>query len=114
MVRSTVTASMTQPRTLLDALAAEHPCYTESAAQRYGRLHLPVAPRCNLGCNYCERAVGASALGRQGPGVAERVLTPKDACDLVGKVQHLGPLRVVGIAGPGEPLANAETFETLR
>jgi nitrogen fixation protein NifB len=46
--------------------------------------------------------------------VAERILTPENAGNLVGKVRCLGPLRVVGVAGPGEPLANPETFETLR
>ena len=47
-------------------IPAEHPCLSAQAHFRYGRIHLPVAPRCNI---------------RQ---------------------------------GPGEPLANPATLETLR
>lgn len=53
-------------------------------------------------------------MNQQGPGTADRVLTPVEACDRVESVAGLGPLRVVGIAGPGEPLANPETFSTLQ
>ncbi len=95
------------------ALAASHPCYSEEAGLRYGRMHLPVAPRCNLGCTYCERAVGRRAAALGGPGTAKRVISPREAAELVAAVAARGWLRVAGIAGPGEPLANSETFETL-
>lgn len=91
-----------------------HPCYSHAAHARYGRIHLPVAPRCNLGCNYCERRVGGMTYHAHRPAVADRVLTPKEAVEQVA--QHLieHRLTVAGIAGPGEPLHNPETFETLR
>lgn len=95
-------------------LVAMHPCYTEAAGLHHGRLHLAVAPSCNLGCRYCERRVGAHADALAGPGTATRVLSPAEANALVGEVRRDGWLRVVGIAGPGEPLANRATLATLR
>jgi len=47
--------------------------------------------------------------------VTSRVLPPEEALDLVRKVMQEHPyVKVIGIAGPGEPLANPETFEALR
>jgi len=96
------------------ALLEAHPCYTEEARLYHGRLHLAVAPQCNLGCRYCQRAIGAPAGSTGGPGTAERVLTPLEAASLVDDIHAEGWLRVVGIAGPGEPLANAATVSTFR
>jgi nitrogen fixation protein NifB len=49
------------------------------------------------------------------PGVTTKVLNPDDAMELVKKaLDEYGYIKVIGIAGPGEPLANEETFETLR
>ena len=111
-----------------------HPCFDEGAHERVGRVHLPVAPRCNIHCRYCERRTCAN-LTMQHPGWARRLLSPGEAVELVRRLaRHLarspdaestgGPRAsgdrssngrpfVVGVAGPGEPLANAETFETL-
>ncbi|MCL2141639.1 MAG: nitrogenase molybdenum-iron cofactor biosynthesis protein, partial [Methanimicrococcus sp.] len=33
---------------------AQHPCYSSEAQHKFGRLHLPVAPSCNIQCNYCD------------------------------------------------------------
>jgi nitrogen fixation protein NifB len=94
-------------------LAASHPCYTAAAAHRFGRLHLAVAPACNLSCNYCERVVGVRAAEAGGPGSADRVLSVEEAVARVAAIESRGWLRVVGIAGPGEPLANRATFEAM-
>jgi len=51
------------------------------------------------------------------PGVTSRVQTSEEALETVrtSKASEIGSkLTVVGIAGPGEPLANSATFETLR
>jgi nitrogen fixation protein NifB len=49
------------------------------------------------------------------PGVTSRVLTPDEAVAMIKKVMaQYNYIKVIGIAGPGEPLANEETFETLR
>lgn len=91
-----------------------HPCYSEGAHQHYARIHLPVAPACNIQCNYCNRKYDCSNESR--PGVTSAKLKPLQA---VKKVLHVGfkiaQLSVVGIAGPGDALANAKaTFETFR
>ena len=92
-----------------------HPCFDEEAHERVGRVHLPVAPRCNIGCLFCERRVCAN-LTMQHPGWARRLLSPVEALDLVRDLVQPRPDErfVVGVAGPGEPLANADTFEALR
>jgi len=99
-----------QTHVLLD----HHPCYTEAAREDSGRMHLAVAPQCNLGCRYCERVIGAKASLAAGPGTATRLLTPAEAVARVDEVHAKGWLRVVGFAGPGEPLANPATLTTLR
>ncbi|MBM4429263.1 MAG: nitrogenase cofactor biosynthesis protein NifB, partial [Chloroflexi bacterium] len=94
-----------------------HPCYCEEAHFYYARLHLPVAPRCNIQCNYCNRRY--DCLHESRPGVTSTLLTPDAALRRVSTVLAKVPqLTVVGIAGPGDPLANPETtfrtFELIR
>ncbi|AXX93221.1 nitrogenase cofactor biosynthesis protein NifB [Malaciobacter molluscorum LMG 25693] len=91
-----------------------HPCYSEGAHQHYARIHLAVAPACNIQCNYCNRKFDCSNESR--PGVTSSKLSPIDAVKKVlyvgGKIQQLS---VVGIAGPGDALANPKkTFETFK
>lgn len=91
----------------------EHPCYSEKACHAFGRCHLPVAPKCNIQCNYCIRDF--DCVNESRPGVTSRVLSPQEAVELVRNVmKKFTYVKVLGIAGPGEPLANEETFETLR
>ena len=96
------------------AVIRGHPCFDEEAHEWVGRVHLPVAPRCNIGCLFCERRVCAN-LTAQHPGWTRRLLSPGEALDLVRDLVHARPggRFVVGVAGPGEPLANAGTFEAL-
>ena len=93
-------------------LISEHPCYDDSAHRKFARMHLPVAPRCNIQCNYCNRKYDCSNESR--PGVTSEVLTPSEAADKVGMVlERIPELKVIGIAGPGDPLANESTYETI-
>ncbi len=49
------------------------------------------------------------------PGVCSTVLSPEEASVRFTKILCSHPeTTVIGIAGPGEPLANGETFETIR
>ena len=91
-----------------------HPCFDAEAHDRVGRVHLPVAPRCNIQCNFCERRVCATVTG-QHPGWARRLLSVEEAVSLVDSVAstHRALDFVVGVAGPGDPLANEETFASL-
>ncbi len=93
---------------------ANHPCFNDDARHTYARVHLPVAPRCNMQCNYCDR--NFSCVNESRPGVACTLLSPRQALDYVRRLMDATPnLSVVGIAGPGDPFANPEeTMETLR
>jgi nitrogen fixation protein NifB len=93
---------------------ANHPCFNKDARHTYSRVHLPVAPRCNMQCDYCDRKF--SCVNESRPGVACTLLTPHQALDYVQRLVVATPnLSVIGIAGPGDPFANPEeTMETLR
>lgn len=93
---------------------ASHPCFSQDAHQKYGRIHLPVAPRCNIQCNFCNRKY--DCINESRPGVTSGVLTPAQALAYLDNVVARRPeISVVGIAGPGDPFANpAPTMETLR
>jgi nitrogen fixation protein NifB len=99
----------------LSARVAEHPCYGPGADHRFARLHLPVASACNIQCHYCNRKYDCAGESR--PGVTSRRLTPEEAVARARAVAaELPKLSVVGIAGPGDPLAPGSvthTFATL-
>lgn len=92
----------------------DHPCYSEEAHCFFARIHLAVAPRCNVFCNYCNRKFDCPNESR--PGVASKVLSPQEAVRQVELVLERVPwTTVVGIAGPGDPLANPqESLQTFR
>lgn len=91
----------------------EHPCYSEKASHNFGRAHLPVAPTCNIQCNYCVRKF--DCVNESRPGVTSEVLKPDQALAKINDIIAEHPfIKVVGIAGPGDPLDNEETFETFR
>lgn len=93
---------------------SNHPCFNAKMRGRYGRVHLPVAPRCNIQCNYCDRKY--DCVNESRPGVTSAVLTPNQAMTYLNFVlEEVKNISVVGIAGPGDPFANPkETMETLR
>ncbi|KYK43844.1 nitrogenase cofactor biosynthesis protein NifB [Bradyrhizobium liaoningense] len=90
-----------------------HPCYSEEAHHHYARMHVAVAPACNIQCNYCNRKYNCANESR--PGVVSEKLTPEQAVRKVLAVATTIPqMTVLGIAGPGDPLANpAKTFKTF-
>lgn len=91
----------------------EHPCFSENACHFFGRMHLPVAPKCNIQCNYCVRKF--DCVNESRPGVTSKVLTPEEALERVREVlKKVHYIKVVAVAGPGEPLFNEATFETFR
>ncbi len=96
----------------LKAMLETHPCYNECAHRKFARMHLPVAPKCNIQCNFCNRKYDCTNESR--PGVTSEILTPEQAVEKIRYVRTKVPyLSVIGIAGPGDPLANEETFRTL-
>jgi nitrogen fixation protein NifB len=90
-----------------------HPCFNEEAHDRVGRIHLPIAPRCNIQCNFCEHRVCTEI---QHPGWTAKVLSVAEAVDFVRTIvkQRQKYDFIVGVAGPGDALANEQTFQTLR
>lgn len=76
-------------------------------------MHVAVAPACNIQCNYCNRKYDCANESR--PGVVSELLAPEEAAQKVlvvaGKIPQM---TVLGIAGPGDPLANPDkTFKTF-
>ncbi len=93
---------------------AKHPCFNAKVKGQFGRVHLPVAPKCNIKCNYCDRKY--DCVNESRPGVTSTVLSAEQAGVYMAKVLEKEPrITVAGIAGPGDPFANGEeTMETLR
>lgn len=96
-------------------LAKTHPCLGGEAHFKYGRIHLPVSPTCNIQCKFCKRGFNKSEIR---PGVSSLLLKPEEAAATVKKALELCPeIRVAGIAGPGDTLATdfaLETFELIK
>jgi nitrogen fixation protein NifB len=90
----------------------DHPCFDAKSCGSAGRIHLPVAPHCDIQCNYCSRKYDCANESR--PGVTSRVISPQEAIEMVKNAVRLEPrIKVVGIAGPGDPLSNEETFTAM-
>lgn len=92
----------------------DHPCYSEEAHHYFARMHVAVAPACNIQCNYCNRKYDCANESR--PGVTSERLTPEMAARKVMAVAAKVPqLSVLGVAGPGDALFDwQKTFETFR
>lgn len=103
---------MHSPKSNERHVMANHPCFSEEAHRVGGRIHLPVAPDCNVQCGYCIRKF--DCVNESRPGVASTILSPTEAIDRVEAViERTGGIAAIGIAGPGDPLANEATFTTL-
>ncbi len=91
-----------------------HPCFNREVCHKVGRVHLPIAPKCNIQCNYCNRKF--DCVNESRPGVCSNILSPGQALAYLESIFDLrNDITVVGIAGPGDPMANVEeTMETLR
>jgi len=90
-----------------------HPCFNASVRHRFGRLHLPVAPGCNIQCRYCNRRYDCPNESR--PGVSSLLIKPQKIEPYLSSVLKRHPdISVVGLAGPGDPLHNPDlTFKVL-
>lgn len=91
----------------------DHPCFSQDAHHHYARMHVAVAPACNIQCHYCNRKYDCANESR--PGVVSELLTPEQAVKkTLAVAAEIPQLSVLGIAGPGDPLANPErTFATF-
>lgn len=91
-----------------------HPCFDREAKAKYARVHLPVAPKCNVQCNYCNRKY--DCVNESRPGVTSSVLSPYQALNYMRTIsQKIKNISTIGIAGPGDAFAEPEkTLETIR
>ncbi len=93
-------------------LAKRHPCLNGEANVKYGRVHIPVSPSCNIQCKFCKRGFNKH---ENRPGVTAGVITPAAALEYVDKALELCPeITVVGIAGPGDTLATDHALRAFR
>lgn len=89
-----------------------HPCFNGAVHDKFGRIHLPVSPLCNIQCRYCKRGFDKQEMS---PGMASRLLTPEQALKTVERALKVCPeITVVGVAGPGEPLATDHALQSLK
>ena len=96
----------------LAASDSEHPCFNSGAKTQHGRIHLPVSAKCNIKCRFCERKINADELC---PGVTSKILQPQQAAETITKALELCPeIKVIGVAGPGDPLADDAAIETFK
>ena len=90
-----------------------HPCFNVNIHPniKTGRIHLPVSPECNIQCNFCVRSFNKVKFR---PGVASQILSPSESIRVLQEAIEMCPeIAVVGIAGPGDPLATDHAFKTL-
>ncbi len=90
-----------------------HPCFNDKVRHTFGRVHLPVAPACNVQCNFCDRRF--DCVNESRPGVSSSILEPNEALEYLDRIVYAkGNISVVGIAGPGDPFANSDkTITTI-
>lgn len=96
----------------LSHITRVHPCFnTAIHPHKIGRVHLPVAPECNIQCNFCVRSFNKTEFR---PGVASSLLSPREALFMLQKAIQICPeIAVAGIAGPGDPLATGHALGTF-
>lgn len=90
-----------------------HPCFNEKDHFKVGRIHIPATLRCNIQCRYCDRKLENKTDNM--PGMAEKIIDVCQIKDYVdNKVNKNDKIKVIGIAGPGEPLSDEHTFQLLK
>lgn len=108
---SNISITEVKPERDFDRITKRHPCMSGEAHLKFGRIHLPVSPLCNIGCKFCGRGIHKEDV----PGAANRVLSPKEAVDILARALELCPeITVAGVAGPGDALASPHAIETFR
>lgn len=91
-----------------------HPCFNEKIHDKVGRIHIPIAPNCNIQCGFCTRKLNDT---EKRPGVASCIMNVDESIEHIRKTTEKMPINVVGVAGPGDSLCSEDTlklFERVR
>lgn len=85
-----------------------HPCFNEKIHDKVGRIHIPIAPSCNIQCGFCTRKLNDT---EKRPGVASCIMNVDEAIEHIRKTTETMPINVVGVAGPGDSLCSEDTLK---
>ncbi|MBO7719787.1 MAG: radical SAM protein [Methanosphaera sp.] len=85
-----------------------HPCFNEKIHDKVGRIHIPIAPSCNIQCGFCTRKLNDT---EKRPGVASCIMSVDEAIEHIRKTTETMPINVVGVAGPGDSLCSEDTLK---
>ncbi len=86
----------------------------EKLSSWFEELSLPVAPLCNMMCNYCTKEKDCINNGNN-PVHLSRAMTPRQAVNWAyASAKRNSRIKTIRISGPGEPLYNNQTFEVLK
>ena len=85
-----------------------HPCFNEKIHDKVGRIHIPIAPKCNIQCGFCTRKINDT---ENRPGVSSCIMTIDQAMEHIKDTKEKMPISVVGVAGPGDSLNNPDTLK---
>ena len=90
----------------MNKIEVRHPCYNPDLIDKVGRIHIPVAPKCNIQCNYCNRNY-SPALTKIDLVYVLNLLSLKIYMLILKPLIDKNPeTEVIGIAGPAEALAD--------
>jgi nitrogen fixation protein NifB len=84
----------------------KHPCFDgHENSNLYGRIHIPLVAKCNIKCSYCNRKNICFHENR--PGISNKVVTVDEGISIIENLKETN-LKIIGIAGPGDPLAEPD------
>ncbi|MGN1321307.1 MAG: radical SAM protein [Methanosphaera sp.] len=103
---------MSKEDTSFSHITKVHPCFNEKIHDKVGRIHIPIAPKCNIQCGFCTRSINKT---ENRPGVSSEIMTVNKAIEHIRKVTSTDqPINVVGVAGPGDSLYNENTLKLFK
>lgn len=95
-------------------MSENHYCFNNSfLSSGSGRIHVPLAIYCNLNCNYCSFSFNKNITRQPQPGSSSHILRHSIEIRnwLSQKSKEYKNIKIIGIAGPGDPLANIEQLK---
>ena len=66
-----------------------HQCFSEQAHFAFGRIHIPVAPLCNIKCNYCSRKYDCANENKPGACRCSEIV---NTYQVLVRVEKAGPI----------------------